>query len=254
MVITDTMKTAVRIGAFGIFSVVVVVYLNSLRNQNLELRNDLARADTSRQITKDAVARLAVSVQTLHSENTSLRDGINKVGGRLVFLIDTIRVMGTTQTAPATPARRNGVTFDWGPRDLKFGTLTGVIDTRDSLPTFAPTFVPRPLSIGFAIVQHNDKPWEAVISVEPYGHTEIRTIPQVSTRLTDPAMAKCGILLIPLCDGQVRGSGGLMATSDRSGPIIGVDGSISVFSRRVRLSAQVDSWPSGRLLVGYSLR
>jgi hypothetical protein len=197
---------------------------------------------------------MALAVKTLNIQNHELADAVNRVGGRVVFAIDTIFVKGETTTGPKLQATRNGDVFKWGPSILRYGTLSGEIDTRDSIPSFTPTFTPATLHIGFAVVQHDDRPWEALISVEPYGETEIRTIPQISTRLTNPAEAPCGHLLFPICDASIRASGGFATALDRAGPIFGLDGSIAVFSRRTRLNLQVDSWPSARTTISYRLK
>lgn len=219
-----------------------------------ELRNEIARADTTRRIAHGTFARKAVELRSVRVSNSSLKDKLAQAHGEVVFLAEHVRILQGEVRAPATPGVRRGRVFDWGPVDLKIATLTGEIDTNDSIPTFRPVLQPHPLILDFAVIRHENAPWEAVIHVEPYDsttHVVFDAPPQVATFLVS-APRVCRHWYTIICDGSAVAAVGVTSHVTNQRVVAAGIYSTGIFGQpRLRAIVQVTTEPTATLLFGY---
>lgn len=246
-----------RIPAYLLAGLVVLLLLHiwgiQTDNRRLErdLRNETARHDTTRQVAHGTFVRMAIEERHLSGLSSDLRSA----RGEVVFLAEQVRVLYSIVSRQATPARRDGLTWAWGPTDMKYGTLTGTIDTRDSVPTFAPTWQPKPLEFSFAVIRHTDGPWEALVRVQPYDTTarvEISQPPRVTSDLVATSRPVCRHWWTIICDGSL--SAGLASSNSLDDSWTGAAAIYQtslIGIKDLRASAQLTTEPRFQLFVGY---
>lgn len=244
-----------------IISVVVfaagrMAYLeNRLRHQEVALLNMMAQVDTTRQIDREIYARMAGVAIDLAVRNIDMDRAIDRLHGQLVFIAESIKVRYDTIRLPPIPSVGHDGLFQWGPADLRLGTLRGTIDTRDSTPTFAPMFSPYPLSIDFAVVRHDDKPWEAVIRVQPYGAVETRfiDIPQVASTLVTAPAPVCRRWLAIVCDAHASLGAGAADYRNRLAVVGAGVLDLGLVGGRLRAIGEITTEPRGSLILAWRL-
>lgn len=254
-----------RLAGYAVIALVAYLILSLVLERSAndrlarELRNEIARSDTTRRIARGVYARMSIEVKRVHAQNRALGSALDSARGEVVFLAEGIRILrATAATGPVTTTRRSGGLFDFGPITLKtIGELSGWVNTKDSVPLVFATLRPYPLELSFAVIRHENRPWEAVVRVLPYDTTtsvEIPT-PQVSTSIVSTSRPVCSRWYTIICDGSVYVGVASMNSLDNRGIHLAGLYSTGLFgNRRLRAIAEISTEPSATIFLWYQVK
>lgn len=260
------MQKYLRSLAEGLVLAVVAVaalklFLAESTNQRLqrELRNEQALHDTTRRIAHATFARRAIEQSTLSASNAALRNALSQTRGEVVILAERIQVLQAIDTGPSTGSQRTERpdSFNFGPLQMRLGTLSGHILTRDSTPSFTPVWHPTPLIFDFAVVRHKDAPWEVVVRIQPYDTTtsvRFEGPPVISSSLIDTANRPCRRWYAIVCDGSIVT--GVAFTNSLAGPRVALAGiyNTGIVVRPLRAQIEITTEPRAAVFFGLKLR